>query len=68
MATITVPKKKYEQLERKAALYNRLLERAEKRFPIELYSDERMKQFLKEDAVSPRARRTIGKLLASRSR
>lgn len=55
METITLPKTKYEILEKKAKLYSWLLQKEEKRFPIEIYSAKRIREFLKEDGLNIKA-------------
>ena len=68
MTTVTVSKKKFEQLERQAALYTRVLKQAEKQAPTEVYSTTRLNEFLREDRLTARARGIVKKLLAVRSR
>ena len=56
MTTITIPKEKYKILEKQAALYRGFL-KSEALFPIERYTPERVKEFLKEDRISPEIQR-----------
>jgi len=66
MNTVTIPKTKYQILEKRAELYSRLLEKEEENFPIELYSADRIREFLREDKVSTAMRRKVQKLLRTR--
>ncbi|TSC75330.1 MAG: hypothetical protein G01um101433_904 [Parcubacteria group bacterium Gr01-1014_33] len=63
MDTITLPKKKYQRLEKQAALYQNILKMEKGLFPIERYSDSRLKEFLQEDQISPSVRRKAKRLL-----
>ena len=63
METVTLPKIKYEILEKKAKLYSSLFEKEEEIFPIEMYSPSRIKEFFKEDKVSSKTVREVNKLL-----
>ena len=63
MKTVAVPQKKYEILERQAALYRRILKKtATGVFPIELYSQKRLAELLKEDHVNSTAKQQVKKL------
>lgn len=67
METVIIPKKKYEDLERQATLYQKLLKRVQEEFfPIEKYTPRRLRQFLKEDRVSSKIAKATRKLLASK--
>jgi len=47
---ITIERKLYEELKRKAEIFERVLDFVpEKAFPIEIYSEKRIKEFLSED-------------------
>jgi len=64
MNTITLSKAKYENLEKKATLYDRLFRRISKSFfETEEYSSSRIKEFLSQDKISIKSRKKIMKLL-----
>lgn len=66
MNVVTLPKTKYEILEKKAALYEKFFKKiAEMVFEIEYYSPKRMQKFLKEDKISKATRQKIEKVLKS---
>lgn len=47
---ITIERKLYEELKRKAEIFERVLDFVpERAFPIEIYSEKRIKEFLSED-------------------
>lgn len=47
---VTIERKVYEDLKRKAQIFERILDFIpEKAFPIEIYSEKRIKEFLLED-------------------
>jgi len=47
---ITIERKLYEELKRKAEIFERVLDFVpEKAFPVEIYSEKRIKEFLSED-------------------
>lgn len=66
MATITLPKTEYEILERKAELYSQLLEKEEKSFPVEIYSLQRIREFLKGDNLSIKDKNKVKRILKNR--
>ena len=66
MATITIPKNQYEILEKKAKLYNILMQDIEEFFPVELYTPSRLRDFLRLDKISTRAQRKAEKFLKKR--
>ena len=69
MTTVTISKKDYLILEKRAALYSRILKSVEKEaFPTENYSLARMKEFLREDKLSSRLRAKANRILKSASR
>ncbi len=59
MATVTISKTKYNLLKRQAALYKSLLSKESMVFPVEMYTQDRMRGFLKEDAFGSKLRRKI---------
>ncbi len=64
MENITLPKIKYEDLRRKASLYEEIFRFIPERvFGIELYSDKRIKEFMKEDRMDKKERSRLEKLL-----
>ncbi len=66
METITLPKTKYEIIEKKASLYEKIFRFLPKRFfGIESYSDEQISQFLKEDKIDKEMKNRLNKLLKS---
>ena len=47
---ITIERKLYEELKRKAEIFEQVLDFVpERAFPIEIYSEKRIKEFLSED-------------------
>lgn len=66
METITLPKTKYEIIEKKASLYEKIFKfLPQKFFGAELYSDNRIKEFLKEDKINQKTKNCLNKLLKS---
>lgn len=66
MSTITIPKTKYEILEKKATLYERFFKKSpEAVFDVEEYSPKRIKEFLKEDKISKESRKKVERILKS---
>lgn len=66
MNTVTVSKKEYETLKKKAALYGQVFQDVSKRmFGIEEYSDKRIREFMKEDRLDPKIRQRIERILSS---
>ncbi|MBI3589745.1 MAG: hypothetical protein HY093_05045 [Candidatus Liptonbacteria bacterium] len=66
MNTITISKKEYMTLEKRATLYNQILKSIEKEvFPIENYSPSRLKEFFKGDKLNSNVRNKVQKLLQS---
>ena len=66
MQVVTIPKTEYEILEKRAKLYSRLLAKEERRFPVESYSEERVKEFLAEDKVGDAIKSKARKILRAR--
>jgi len=66
METVTLPKTKYEILKKQALLYEKIFRfLPEKIFGIETYSQERLKEFQKEDRLDKKTRGRLKKLLKS---
>ena len=64
MTTITLPKTKYEILEKKAALYEKFFKKiAEMVFETEDYSPKRIQKFLREDKITKKTKQKIEKIL-----
>jgi len=54
MATITILRKTYQELVKKAQIFERFRAIMREDYPVETYSDERIKEFEKSDKISPR--------------
>jgi len=66
METVTLPKTKYETLKRQASLYEEIFRYLPERiFGIEIYSQKRVEEFLKEDKLDKKAKSRLKKLLKS---
>lgn len=66
MTTITLPKTEYETLRKKASLYEQIFRSMPKRFlETELYSKERIKDFLEQDKIDEEAKKRLKNLLES---
>jgi len=66
METVKVSKTEYESLKKKASLYEKVFQSVEKRmFGTELYSDKRVKDFLKEDGLDKEITEKLENLLRS---
>lgn len=64
METITLPKTKYEIIEKKASLYEKIFRFLPQRFfGVEFYSDEQIKKFLKEDKINKETKNRLDNLL-----
>ena len=64
MQTINLTRKEYENLKKKASIYDRLLRFSpETLFEIENYSDARVQEFLKEDKVDSSILSVVKKFL-----
>ena len=64
MATITVLKTKYEILEKRASLYEKILcSLKERRFGVEEYSQKRLKEFMSQDKINKNTQSRLKKLL-----
>ncbi|MBU4299160.1 hypothetical protein KJ636_03900 [Patescibacteria group bacterium] len=64
METITLPKIKYEILKKQATLYEKIFRFLPERiFGTEIYSEKRIKEFLKEDKLDKKTRARLEKLL-----
>ncbi|TSC75333.1 MAG: hypothetical protein G01um101433_907 [Parcubacteria group bacterium Gr01-1014_33] len=67
MITITIPKAKYDIMEKRASLYERILRfLPERKWGIEEYSAQRIKEFAREDTLTKTTRAKVKTLLASR--
>jgi TRAP-type uncharacterized transport system substrate-binding protein len=63
MSTVTVKKTEYEDLKKKASLYEKVFQFISKQtFGIESYSDKRVKALMKEDRLDPKTRQKLEKL------
>jgi len=66
METITIPKTKYEILEKRASLYEKVFRFLPERiFGTEMYSKKRIREFLKEDRLDRKTRGRLERLLKS---
>lgn len=66
METVTLPKTKYEILKKRASLYENIFRFLPERiFGTEIYSQKRIKEFLKEDELDKKTRIRLEKLLKS---
>lgn len=63
MTTVTIPQKAYKELIKKAQLFERFRSAFRDEYPIEDYSDKRIKEFEREDKVSQRAKKSFSFLL-----
>jgi len=67
MQNITLPKIEYETLRKKAFLYEKVFKFVPERiFGVESYSEDRIKEFLKEDKVDKKTVKCLEKLLSSK--
>ena len=66
MNTVTLQKTEYEDLKKKASLYEKVFRFISKQsFGIESYSDKRVREFTKEDRLDAKTRQKLEKLLKS---
>lgn len=66
METVTLPKTKYEILKKQASLYEKIFRFLPERiFGTEIYSEKRIKEFLKEDRLDKKTRSRLERLLKS---
>lgn len=64
METVTLPKTKYEILKKQASLYEEIFRYLPERvLGTEIYSEKRIKEFLKEDKLDKKTRNRLQKLL-----
>ena len=64
MSTVTIPKKEYEELLTQADLYEMLLRKIPiKKWGIELYGSERVREFMREDRLDTKTTTRIKKIL-----
>jgi len=66
MATITIPQKTYQELVKKAQIFERFRAIMREDYPVETYSDERIKEFEKSDKISPRLKDSLNLILKRR--
>ena len=66
MATITIPQKTYQELVKKAQIFERFRAIMREDYPVESYSDERIKEFEKSDKISPRLKDSLNLILKRR--
>lgn len=67
MAVITLPQTTFQSLKKRAELYDVFLRTLpERRWGIEEYSPQRLKEFTREDRIDPKTRSRLRKLLALR--
>jgi len=65
MNTITLPRIKYNVLEKKATLYDRFLKRMSNTFfEVENYSPTRISEFLSQDKISSKTLKRVSKILS----
>lgn len=66
METVTLPKIKYDIVEKKAFLYEKIFKSLPKRlFGVESYSSEQIKEFIKEDRIDKKTKNSLNKILKS---
>ncbi len=66
METVTLPKTKYQILKKQASLYEKIFRYSPERiFGTEIYSEKRIKEFLKEDRLNRETKNYFQKLLRS---
>ncbi len=64
MSTVTLPKKEYEMLKRKASLYEQVFRRiSERTFGVERYSSKRIREFMAADRIPKDAAKRLKKVL-----
>ena len=66
MQTITIPKIEYQTLIRDAMLYRRVLKKSTNEYPIEEYTDERIREFLVNDKIPVRLQSKVRKFSAKK--
>ena len=65
MNTITLPRIKYNVLEKKATLYDRFFKRMSNTFfEVENYSPTRISEFLSQDKISSKTLKRVSKILS----
>jgi hypothetical protein len=65
MANVTVTKTKYEILEKRASLYEKILRSLkERKWGIEEYSQKRLKEFISQDKINKNIQSRLKKLLS----
>jgi len=66
METVILPKTKYEILKKQSSLYEKIFRYSPERiFGTEIYSNNRIKEFLKEDKLDKKTKSRLQKLLRS---
>lgn len=66
MTVVTITKSKLTTLEKRASLYEKVLKSfRERRWDTETYSEKRILEFLKEDALDKKMQARLKKLLSS---
>ena len=66
MNIVTLQKTEYEDLKKKASLYEKVFRFISRQnFGIEAYSDRRVKEFTREDRLDRKTRQKLAKLLKS---
>lgn len=64
MSTVTIPKSKFEMLERRASLYEIILRQLpEYRWGIEKYTQKRIQDFMKQDLLDQKTRARLKKIM-----
>ena len=66
MQTITIPKTEYQTLIRDAMIYRRVLRKSTNEYPIEEYTDERIREFLLNDKTPVRLQSKVRKFLSKK--
>ncbi|MDP2668781.1 MAG: hypothetical protein Q8P07_03040 [bacterium] len=67
MVTITIPQKRYQELVKKAQIFERFRAVLRENYPIETYSDARIKEFEKADKISPMLKKSLNLIIKGRA-
>lgn len=63
METVSLPKTTYKKLVEKAQMMERFLTYLQEKFPSEVYSEKRLREFTQNDRISPKLKKDILTLL-----
>ncbi|MDO8728843.1 MAG: hypothetical protein Q7K26_03005 [bacterium] len=66
MVTVMIPQKTYQELLKKAQIFERFRAIMREDYQVETYSDERIKEFKKSDKISPRLKKSLNLILKRR--